>query len=233
MRRSTPCHSLKLPFRFDVPGLVHDLATCTASEWKQHFNVADYSGRWTSIALYSVSGNATDIHTHGDTFRPTALLSSCPYFTEVLGHFQCEKEAVRLLNLGPGSVIHEHRDRGLAYEYNAFRVHIPLHTNPGVDFIVGGKRMQMHAGECWYANFDLPHSVNNQSAEPRVHLVIDCIRNEWSDNLFAQCGYDFELERKTLEPDERTVLAMITELERMNTDTARAMITDLKRKLHA
>lgn len=233
MYSATTCHSLKLPVQFNPFCLLEDLRTCTGLKWKEHFNAGDYSGEWTSIALYSGSGDANDIGTYGEQFHPTALLKSCPYFAEVIEYFCCPKEAVRLMNLAPGSVIHEHRDRGLAYEFNSFRIHVPLQTNPEVDFIVGGNRLDMQAGECWYANFDLPHSVNNRSNESRVHLVIDCIRNEWSDQLFAQCGYDFEQERKALEPDRRTLTAMITELERMNTETSKAMIADLKRKLNA
>ena len=29
-----------------------------------------------------------------------------------------------------------------------------------------------------------------------MHLVIDCERNEWSDKLFRQFGFDFEYEEK-------------------------------------
>lgn len=233
MRKATACHSLKLSFSFDPSLLWKDMETCASLEWSKHFNANDYSGNWTSIALYSATGNTNDIHTFGGTFRPTPLLDKCPAFVGVLDQLQCGKEAVRLLNLAAGSVIHEHRDRGLAYERGVFRLHIPLQTNAAVDFIVDGVRMEMLAGECWYANFDLPHSVHNKSNENRVHLVIDCIRNEWSDQLFAAAGYDFAKEREVLAPDHTTTLAMIAELERMDSDTARAMIADLKKRINA
>lgn len=231
MNTSTACHSLLLPFTFRVELLLRDMEICSALTWKKHFNNADYSGDWTSIALYSASGDANDIHTFGGTFRPTELLTKCDYFSEVISSFECEKESVRLLNLAPGSVIHEHRDRGLRYEEGCFRLHIPLQTNAMVDFVVGGRQMEMLAGECWYANFDLPHSVNNRSTEARVHLVIDCLRNEWSDDLFAKAGYDFSKEKKG--PDKETILKMIAEFERMDTDVARTMIANLKQQLHA
>ncbi len=163
---------------------------------------------------------------------PTPLLESCPYILKILSELKCDKEAVRLLRLAPGSIIHEHRDRGLCYERGAFRLHIPLQTSEDVDFVVDNQRMNMRAGECWYANFDLPHSVKNRGELPRVHLVIDCVRNEWSDQLFAEAGYDFECERKVLAPDEATVLAMIAELERINTDTSKVIIADLKKQIN-
>jgi hypothetical protein len=233
MNIDTACHSLLLPFTFDVQLLLSDMRICSALTWRKHFNNSDYSGDWTSIALYSASGDAEDIHTFGGTFQPTALLNQCSCFPEVISSFACDKESVRLLNLAAGSVIHEHRDRGLRYEEGTFRLHIPLQTNPDVDFIVGGQRMDMQAGECWYANFDLPHSVHNRSNENRVHLVIDCLRNEWSDALFGAAGYDFQREKEVLAPDQKTTLAMIAELERLNTDTSRAMIAELKKQINA
>lgn len=227
---SSTCYSLRFPQEFNVALLLQDMKLCTAQEWNTHFNTADYSGNWTSIALYSASGNATDILTFGEHFRPTPLLDRCGYFSSVIDSFQCPKESVRLLNLAAGSVIHEHRDRGLCYAEGVFRIHIPLQTNPDVDFIVDGQRMEMQAGECWYADFDRPHAVKNRSTEARVHLVIDCIRNEWSDELFRAAGYDFSAEKKG--PDQSTILRMIEELERMNNPASGKLIAELKAQLH-
>jgi hypothetical protein len=61
-----------------------------------------------------------------------------------------------------------------------------------------------------------------------VHLIMDCNRNEWSDELFAKAGYDFTQEKKG--PDDETLKKMLEELERMNTDTSRKLISELIRK---
>jgi len=82
-------------------------------------------------------------------------------------------ESVRFLRLAAGSVIHEHRDAGLRVEEGVYRLHIPVRTNPDVEFLVGGQAMQMAEGECWYVNFDLPHSLVNRGTSDRVHLVVD------------------------------------------------------------
>ena len=42
----------------------------------------------------------------------------------------------------------------------------------------------MKEGEAWYLNFNLKHSVVNRSAEDRVHLVIDCVLNDWLREFF-------------------------------------------------
>lgn len=218
---------LKLPFLFDPLKLQHDLDTCLALTWKQHFNQHDFSGDWSGIALRSSSGNEIDILSHpGAGFKDTPLLNACPYFRELLELFECEKETIRLLRLAPGSKIKEHRDRGTGYQFGNFRLHIVIRTHENVSFIVDNGEMPMKSGECWYADFDRPHSVANNSENDRVHLIIDCIRNEWSDELFAKAGYDFSLEKT--QPGEETFNRMIEELERMNTETARSMILQMK-----
>jgi aspartyl/asparaginyl beta-hydroxylase (cupin superfamily) len=80
---------------------------------------------------------------------------------------------VRFLRLAAGSVIREHRDPGLRFEEGVFRLHIPVRTNPEVEFRVGGELLQMAEGECWYVNFDLPHALVNRGGSDRVHLVVD------------------------------------------------------------
>jgi len=202
------------------------------TEWQKHFNTQDYSGDWTSIAFYSASGREGDISTAPTReFVPTPLLERCDYIREILDGLKCDKESVRLLQLAPGSQIHEHRDSGLAYEYCSLRLHIPILTSEGVDFIVGGERLEMKAGELWYANFDLPHSVQNNGEAARIHLVIDLIRNEWTDELFRVAGYDFEAEKRCLQPDTETQRRIMEELARIDTDGARMLLEQMRKEI--
>lgn len=225
-------HFFKLPFSFDETLLQTDLSVCEASAWKEHFNTNDYSGSWTAIALRSPSGKASDILAHPTEFQfaDTPLLHQCNYFKKILSEFKFEKEAVRLLRLAPGSIIKEHRDMGLAYRFGEFRIHIPIQTKSSVSFLIGNFNVPMKSAECWYADFDLPHSVKNESDTERIHLVIDGKRNEWTDAIFAAAGYDFEKEKKMLLPeyDDETLDNMIMGLENIGTSTAKDMIADLK-----
>lgn len=218
---------LKLPFHLDPSKLQRDLDACLALNWKQHFNQHDFSGDWSGIALRSASGNETDISSHpGSVFIDTPLLEGCPYFREIFSMMECEKETIRLLRLAPGSIIKEHRDRGAGYQFGSFRLHIVIRTHEDVSFKVDGGEVPMKSGECWYADFDRPHSVANNSDQDRVHLIMDCNRNEWSDELFAKAGYDFSLEKKG--PDDETFNRMIAELERLDTETSRNLILKMK-----
>ncbi|GAB4045584.1 aspartyl/asparaginyl beta-hydroxylase domain-containing protein [Spirosoma litoris] len=222
----------KLPFQFDPERLNTDLQTCRRSVWQLHYNQRDYTGNWTSISLRSASGNANDAYAGPSSigYRDTPLLAECPYFQEVINQFGCPKETIRLMLLAPGSQIREHRDQGLAYEFNAFRIHIPIQTADDVQFRVAGSNLAMQPGDCWYANFDQPHSVRNDGTTERIHLVIDCLRNDWSDKLFAQARYDFTEENRQQEPSAEVRQQMIAELRRLDTDTARQLIRQLEAK---
>ena len=217
--------------RFDERRLFDDLKRCQGLVWPTHFNTKDYTGKWSSLSLRSASGSETDIFSNANAvYHDTPLLSRCGYFREVIDFFECPKETVRLLSLSPGSFIREHRDPDAGYQDGFFRIHIPIQTNPEVVFKLNGKQLPMQPGDCWYADFTLPHFVSNAGEQDRIHLVIDCIRNDWSDHLFREAGYDFEKDKEVY-LSEDTKRKMISELEHFQTETSRKLITDLKAQL--
>lgn len=220
--------SSKLPISFSVDKLQKELAICENDLWTPHFNTNRYEGNWTSVSLRSQSGLVNDITSFANTeHKNTNLLDRCDYFKEIMDWFQCEKEAVRLLRLGPGSEIKEHVDNDTSYEDGFFRIHIPIITNEEVFFYVDKKRVPMKMGECWYANFQLPHSVENKSTEPRIHLTLDCIRNDWSDKLFAEMGFDLHFSPETTSYSDGVKQQIIEELSRNPSEVNAKIIADL------
>ena len=221
----------KLPQTYNIERLKTDLKICQKTDWLLHFNQNDFTGHWSSFALRSISGSESDIlATPNATFQDTPTLKKCSYFKEIIDSFQCEKEAVRLLSLSPNSYIKEHTDSEGGYEDGFFRIHIPIQTNDKVIFTVNKKSLPMREGECWYANFNKPHFVSNEGETDRIHLVIDCLRNDWSDQLFATFGYDFEEEKKS-KYDQQTKLMMIEQLSLMKTARADSLIKQLREEL--
>ena len=85
-----------------------------------------------------------------------------------------------------GSIIEEHTDHELSFEHGEVRIHIPVLTSPHVEFYVGGKRIQMEEGETWYLNANVPHRVSNAGPTDRVHLVMDCLVNQWVESMFQR-----------------------------------------------
>lgn len=224
---------LKLPFFYDPEQLLADLHICEAESWVDHFNKNDYEGDWTIISLRSPGGNADTIYTHGNEhYEDTPLLNACTYFNQIVQDFQCEKQAIRLMKLFPGSEIKAHRDSECGYEDGVFRIHIPLITEPEVLFYFDGSPLHMPVGEAWYGNFNALHRIVHKGTRPRVHLVIDGLRNTWSDELFTKAGYDFAWEEKQKRLQrQQQIPATIAALELMDTEVARKMIADLKKEL--
>jgi mannose-6-phosphate isomerase-like protein (cupin superfamily) len=186
--RRGPVTALELPFRFDPARLRADLALIHPAEWHPHYNEQDHGGIWTGAALRAVSGDSTNLLalTATHEFSDTPALQRCPYFQEVLARFACPLKAVRLLSLGPGSRVREHCDEALGFEQGEVRLHIPVQTNPQVEFYCAGERLPMEEGGCYYVNVSLPHRVINGGDSERVHLVIDADVNTWLEDLFAR-----------------------------------------------
>ncbi len=180
--------SLRLPFHFDPQRLKAELALIQPGEWIDHFNQSIYEGNWSGVALRSVTGKPMSLYpdpTATGSFSDTEILSRCAYYQSVLTAFRCPLTSVRLLRLQAGSSIRPHRDYRLGYEDGEVRLHIPVITNPAVAFFLDGERVPLAEGECWYVNVNLKHWVENQSATDRIHLVIDCVVDDWLASYFG------------------------------------------------
>jgi hypothetical protein len=183
---------LKLDLRFDPNRLQDDLLKLSQIEWTDHFVKQNYAGNWSviplrgpraarhAVAMIYADPTCTD-------FADTPFLAECAYFQEVLSTFQCELHSVRLMKLTANSQIKEHTDLDLAFENGKVRLHIPICTNPEVEFYLNGTRIRMEPGECWYLRLSDPHRVFNRGQSDRVHLVIDASVNEWLQKLLGAC----------------------------------------------
>jgi quercetin dioxygenase-like cupin family protein len=114
--------------------------------------------------------------------QPTPLLKRCLYFQEVLETIPLEKASTRLMKLEPGAQILEHCD---SFGDNEARIHIPITTNPEVEFCLNGEVIEIAPGNCWFLDFRLPHKVINRGRTSRTHLVVDGISNEWLNDQLA------------------------------------------------
>lgn len=173
---------IRLPLNFDVDGLQDDLATIRPDEWTAHYKAKDYEGEWSGVALRGIAGQASALYSlprAQPLFADTPILDRCPHIRETLATFACPIGAARLLKLNAGSRILEHQDDYLSISDGEVRLHIPVRTSPEVEFYLDGERVQLNEGEVWYLNFNLPHRVENPSSIDRVHLVIDCVVNDW------------------------------------------------------
>jgi hypothetical protein len=183
---------LRLPLSFDAGRLAEDLDHLDGN-WTPHFVRQNYSGDWGAIPLRAPGGETHPVrmiypNPTQQRFVETPALLACPYFREVLASFRCTILSTRLMRLAPGSVIKEHTDLGLQYEEGLARIHVPVLTNPDVEFYLNGSRVIMTAGSCWYLRLSDPHRVANRGKTDRVHLVIDLKVNGWLVKLFRACA---------------------------------------------
>jgi Aspartyl/Asparaginyl beta-hydroxylase len=182
---------LELPLRFDVARLRADLATLEAEEWTPHFVAQNYDGDWNVLALRGPANAKHPIlaiypDPTATDYADTPALARTPYFAQVLSALDCPLQAVRLMRLMPGSTIKEHCDHDLEMEAGKARLHLPITTNPDVDFRLNGVRLAMAPGSLWYLRLSDRHSVVNGGTAPRVHLVIDVLANGWLTDLFVR-----------------------------------------------
>ncbi len=221
---------IQLPFQFNVKQLQGETERIAEQHWQLHYQTRHYTGGWSAIPLRSVNGNTDNILVSPEenaVYADTAFLKQSPYLQQVLSAFQCPLKVVRLLKLDAGAIIKEHRDADLAFEHGEIRIHIPVITNNLVEFILDKERFFLQEGECWYMNFNLPHTIENKSGAARIHLVIDAVVNDWVKELFTQPSL---LKKEINEPemDDATRRQIIAQLRQLGTDTANRLADEME-----
>ncbi|MFM6924215.1 MAG: aspartyl/asparaginyl beta-hydroxylase domain-containing protein [Ferruginibacter sp.] len=227
---------LQLPVFFDAIKMQQEVHLLGNRLWGLHFQVKHYNGEWSAIPLRSINGDIDNKFISpvedASLYRDTSLLQQCPYLQEVLRYFECPLMAVRLLKLAAGSQIHEHKDADLCYEEGLARFHIPVATNADIEFILQGEQMHLKEGECWYMNFNLPHSLHNKSKTDRIHLVIDTVVNDWMKDLFQLPGICNKKEME--QPSRHSVQEqseIIAHLRSINTGVSNKLADEMESRL--
>lgn len=171
----------RLPLRFPIQGLQDAVAALPAGAWVTHFNTAYHSGGWSGISLLAPqeSNHALSAGQGQDTRPPCATHWYGPFWQQLLQRIEMPIRCARLLRLEAGSSIREHCDPDLGDPDADVRLHLPILTGPGVEFLLEGQVVPMAPGECWFLDLARPHRVENASEQARVHLVIDARRNDW------------------------------------------------------
>ena len=164
--------SVRLKRTFDINGLRADLRKL--AEFPIRPQGSPYhNGEWKGVGLHTPGGLWEWNRAPIAPYKETALLRRAPTIQRVLNSIPGPKFMVRLLHLMPGGEIYEHRDTCLNFEIGRVRLHVPIVTNRGIEFYLGGERMRWKPGELWYGDFSRPHRIVNATRTERVHLVID------------------------------------------------------------
>ena len=96
-----------------------------------------------------------------------------PLIFGLMSFVQGERLGRVIINkIKPGGVIYPHADTPDHAKYFD-RFHIVLSSSPGVIFRAGDERVYMGTGSIWWFNNAIEHEVINNSAEDRIHMVVD------------------------------------------------------------
>jgi Aspartyl/Asparaginyl beta-hydroxylase len=176
--------SALLPLEFDLSALRNEIELLPSEEWVPHFNTSYFTGDWSGVALRSVEGRERWLYPDPTLrgYANTPLLAGNPALFAALASFECPLLAARLLRLGPSSSIREHTDLDLGIDDGEARVHVVVQSDPSVTFWLNREPVPMEPGDAWYLNLNLPHRVENTGTLDRIHLVVDCVVNDWFRN---------------------------------------------------
>ncbi len=174
---------IRLPLQFDPARLQADCANLAETDWIAHFVTQNYEGGWSIFPLRAPVGATHPIlmatANIGEEFVDAPWLGRFPALAEALGQFACPLHSARLMRLEPGSRIKPHSDPDLDLAAGTVRLHVPVTTNPQVDFRLNGRRVAMAPGETWFLRLSDVHDITNAGSTGRIHLVIDCAVNDW------------------------------------------------------
>ena len=159
-----------LPWRFDAQQLTREAAQFAEHEWQPH--PQGHRGN-DAVPLVALHGDIDNPQTVGP-MRPTAFLARCPYIMQIFAALQVPVGRSRLMRIAGREQATLHVDTNY-YWSQRVRVHVPIVTYPGVQFLCAGDSVFMDAGEAWIFDTWQPHNVINPDDRPRIHLVIDTV----------------------------------------------------------
>lgn len=178
---------IRLPLRFDAAALAREAGAIPSEDWTGHFVPENFSGEWSVFPLRVPLGASHPIlritSNPGAVWEDSHALAALPAIRAARARFRCEVGAMRLMKLGPGSQIHEHRDADLSADFGTARIHVPIATGPEVEFQLAGTPVSMQPGECWYLRLSEAHAIANRGEADRIHLVLDAEVNPWLADL--------------------------------------------------
>ena len=183
--------NIELPIEVDQEKLLIDFDTVHSRFIESPQSGSYHNGGWKVIGLITSGGDVKEDRPGfivGKPFLPSPALNFCPYIQTFLEQLPARKKRVRFMSLAPKCEIKWHYDLNLTIDKNTnsntARFHIPIITNPQVEFQICHNVFRWQPGHFYYGDFSFPHRVENQGNTSRIHLVIDIIPDTELINLF-------------------------------------------------
>jgi uncharacterized protein (TIGR03032 family) len=161
---------IRLPLRFDVDRLSEEVLQFAETDWRPH--PQGYPGN-TALPLIAAHGDPSNDEVKGP-MAPTPHLRRMPYVRQVLASFGSVIGRTRLMRIDGNAEATAHIDSHY-YWLQRVRIHVPIITDPAVQFFCGERSIHMPAGESWIFNTWQKHNVINPNPSRRIHLVADSL----------------------------------------------------------
>lgn len=148
----------------------------TTHENSPHSAVSDIWVRFNDISEYERTGNPSAVlDQHESIWYPA--VNSLPAVRPLVFWLMSRIEGIRLgrvliTKLAPGKKIDRHADSGDHAAYFE-RYHFALLSLPGSLFECGGEVVHMPSGSVWWMQNQIEHEVTNNSADDRIHMIVD------------------------------------------------------------
>jgi hypothetical protein len=114
-----------------------------------------------------------DQHENVDQPPFKELHEARPLVFNLMAFVQGERLGRVMINkLRPGGRIYPHADTPVHAKYWD-RFHICIQGGPGANIRCGDEHVNMRPGEIWWFNNEIEHEVTNNSADDRIHMIVD------------------------------------------------------------
>lgn len=114
-----------------------------------------------------------DQHENIDYPAYALLTEARPLIMGLMASVSGERLGRCMINkISPGGRIFPHVDTKSHTDYYS-RFHIVLQAYPGANFRCGDETVNMKTGEVWWFDNSQEHEVINNSADDRIHLIVD------------------------------------------------------------
>jgi hypothetical protein len=179
-------HFLKLADGVDIVPLLHALRVRpdlwnqntlrTTHQLTPHKQVDDIWLRFNDLTPFLAGGDAASIVDEHESICYPAW-KDLPQARSIIFDLLRRVEATRLgrvliTRMAPGKIIEPHEDGGSHAAYYE-RVHVVIQGLPGSLFNCGDETVCMKTGEVWWFDNAVTHSVQNNSADDRIHMIVD------------------------------------------------------------
>jgi len=154
--------------QFDVDALKQDLELFPLEDFHK---MNGYGDLWGHVQVIRPDGK-------GGEFRDPRL-EKASALQKIMDRFPARTLDMSIAKLGPGAKLPNHRDISGGVPMGVARFHVPVITDPKVEFFVSDNSVRMAPGETWNLDTTYVHRVENNTEDVwRLHVIIDVELND-------------------------------------------------------